>query len=361
MCEIVSFDEALRLSGIYTKRNLLLGNGFSIACVPNIFTYQSLFEETDFSQYPEIKDIFESIDTTDFELVINALENTSIIVPIYDINLNKLVEKIHLHANKIKELLIKTIADRHPELPDAIPEDKYRSCRNFFSYFIREENPGRIYSLNYDLLLYWTLMHDFENEDFLLKHDDGFRKNQEEETLYSEELFWQGKTDSQNIHYIHGALHLFQGQGQLEKFSWSNTGIRLIDQARSALNDNKFPLFVSEGNSDKKLSKIMHSPYLFNGFKSFEAVSNAGKGIRPGNTCLFSYGLSFADNDEHIFKKIENGRVKHVFISIYGETDDENNKRIISICEGIKEKRTEFPLKVTYYDAESAHVWDQVY
>jgi len=42
---ILTFDQALKQAENYGKRHLLLGNGFSIACAPDIFHYGSLFEE----------------------------------------------------------------------------------------------------------------------------------------------------------------------------------------------------------------------------------------------------------------------------------------------------------------------------
>jgi len=40
----LSFEQALKRSENYGKKHLLLGNGFSIACKPDIFAYGSLFE-----------------------------------------------------------------------------------------------------------------------------------------------------------------------------------------------------------------------------------------------------------------------------------------------------------------------------
>ena len=34
----MTFEDAIKLASTYNKKNLLLGNGFSIACVPKIFT-----------------------------------------------------------------------------------------------------------------------------------------------------------------------------------------------------------------------------------------------------------------------------------------------------------------------------------
>ena len=60
----------------------------------------------------------------------------------------------------------------------------------------------------------------------------------------------------QNIHYLHGALHLFDAGHQLQKYTWVNTGNALVDQATEALKNDLFPVFVAEGDSKSKLTKI---------------------------------------------------------------------------------------------------------
>ncbi len=77
MTNVVTFQEALKEAEQYDKKVLFLGNGFSIACVPTIFTYRSLFEQADFFSMPEAEEVFRKLKTEDFEEVIHALENTS--------------------------------------------------------------------------------------------------------------------------------------------------------------------------------------------------------------------------------------------------------------------------------------------
>ena len=36
--DLINFQQALNNAQVYKQRHLLLGNGFSIACVPTIFT-----------------------------------------------------------------------------------------------------------------------------------------------------------------------------------------------------------------------------------------------------------------------------------------------------------------------------------
>jgi hypothetical protein len=87
-------------------------------------------------------------------------------------------------------------------------------------------------------------------------------------------------------------------------------------------------------------------------------VTRAGKARTVGNTCLFTYGFSFSDNDKHIYDKIATGRIKHLFVSLYGDPESEFNQQIIEKVNKIKGLRTINQLEVTFYDAESASVWE---
>lgn len=359
--KVISFQKAIERSEECKIRHLLLGNGFSISCDPNIFTYQSIYKETDFTKHPQIKKCFELLETTNFELVIDTLERGSRIMPAYLSKHLSTSKKMVIDASAIKQLLIATISTRHPSKPSDITPDKYDKCRRFLKHFIHESNKGgKLYSLNYDLLLYWTLMHELDDPERKTKFNDGFGRDAWTDggkVSVSDYLCWQGKTPFQNIHYLHGALHLFDHGHELQKFSWVDTKVRLIDQCRKALNENKFPLFVTEGDNLKKMEKINHSAYLHNSFQSFEDVVKGGKSKKPGNTCLFTYGVSFNENDKHIFNRIAHGRIPTLFISLYGKKDSAENKSIIAKAEALKAQRAEFPLNITYYDAESAEVW----
>lgn len=356
--KLLTLKEALNQAANYSKKNLLLGNGFSIACVPTIFTYSSLFKQADFSKMPEVKEVFANLQTQDFEEIVNALEHCSIVLPSYKKTLPKTVALIHKHAQRLKEILIETIARNHPGRPSDIDETKYKACIQFLNNFL--SNDGAIYSLNYDLLLYWTLMYGMNEGLLNVEPNDGFGKDVEfddGEFSVSDYVVWQGDSNAhgQNIHYLHGALHIFERDAEIEKFTWINTGKPLIEQTREALEENRFPLFVAEGDSNKKLTRISHSGYLFHSYKSFSQRMKTGD--KRSSACLFTYGVSFSENDAHIIKKISNGKFNHLFVSIYGSPDLDYNKRIINAVETIKRKRRNQNLKLSYYDADSAKVW----
>ncbi len=356
--KIITFAEAINKAENYNKRNLLLGNGFSIACVPTIFTYTSLLKQADLSKMLQVKEVFKNLNTQDFEEVVNALENCCVVLPSYKKNLPKTIALIKKHAKELKKILIETIAKNHPGRPSDIDEKKYRSCIKFLNNFL--ENDGAIYSLNYDLLLYWTLMYGMEKALLNDEPNDGFGKNFEindGEFSIDDYVTWQGDSNAygQNIHYLHGALHIFERDAEIEKFTWINTGTPLIEQTREALEENRFPLFVAEGDSKKKLTRISHSAYLYHSFKSFSQRMKTGG--KKSTACLFTYGVSFSINDEHIIKKISNGKFNHLFVSIYGSPSSENNKRIIASVDAIRRKRNDSNFAISYFDADSAEVW----
>ncbi|QNL48133.1 DUF4917 family protein [Olivibacter sp. SDN3] len=339
MYKKITFQEALEISSVCNKRHLLIGNGFSIACRKDIFRYDSLYQQADFQKInPEIKEVFDHLGTKDFELVIKHLNYAIHVLTIYDPKNLYLITSLKNDVDELKSILVNTIANSHPENPSEILEEEYQNCRNFLSNF------NNCYTLNYDLLLYWTFMHFQETKE--LRSDDGFRTPDNGQANF---VTWDiEKTDGQNLFYLHGALHLFDSGAELQKYTWINTGIRLVEQIRNALNTDLYPLFVSEGTSREKTDRIMHSNYLSRGLRSFSHIGG----------CLFIYGHSLADNDDHILKLIPNCSIKSLFISLYGDITSESNKEIITKAERLLAKRKKKGyIELHFFDAESARVW----
>lgn len=261
MTKIISFEEAIKDSNQHSKRHLLLGNGFSIACCPDIFHYGSLFEKADFSNIPEAKKVFETLNTQDFEVVIKALENSATIFPIY-----------------------------------------------------AENDPGADY------------------------------------------VVWQGETAAHtaNIHFLHGALHLFDSGSELQKYTWIRSGVTLVEQARAAINDGKFPLFVAEGESTQKKNKIRHNAYLYQSLKVLT------KNAQEGKHCFFIFGHSLAENDDHVLTRLGKGKFKKMYVGVYGDPETQENKNIISRANNLAALRNEkHPLEVVFFDSSSAQVWGE--
>ena len=147
--EILTFDQAISHSGEKEKRHILLGNGFSIACRPDIFYYGKLYEKADFSKVsPTAKNAFEALGTQDFEKVIKALRDTKKILESYGEISPAYLKTLQSDADGLRELLVETISRIHPAWPGEINESEYLACRKFINHF------DTVYSFNYDLLLY---------------------------------------------------------------------------------------------------------------------------------------------------------------------------------------------------------------
>lgn len=348
----MTFEAAIEESTSFAKRHLLLGNGFSIACRADIFHYGSLFAQADFSGCPEAASVFALLGTQDFEVAIRALENAALIAPAYVSSGVGAIAKMRAHAAALKEILIQTIAGNHPAVPPEIDDAKFWACRAFLGHFLA--TGGQVFTLNYDLLLYWTLMHDDNpfGTPVNLAKNDGFGNDEDDPD--AEYVVWQGEVGAHDarVHFLHGALHLFDSGSELKKYTWVRKGVPLVEQAREAIDNNAYPLFVAEGTSAQKKAKIRHNAYLYQGFKQFTA------NVRTGTHCFFIFGHSLAANDDHILTRMARGKFRKLYVGIYGDPLAEDNQRMMNRANELSVQRNaKSPLDVTFYDASTAKVW----
>lgn len=342
MVEILSYQQMLDETRDARKRHLLLGNGFSIACKPNLFRYDKLFDRADFSGRDYLRDVFNALSTTNFELAIRALRSFARLIPIYFPNDNDAKASANGDAEIIKKILVKSVADSHPSRPNEIPDEEYLNCRNFLRPY------DSINTLNYDLLLYWTLMHD-ELGDEKIRCDDGFRKPaRAPDAGY---VSWDpDNSNNQNIRFLHGALHIFDTGTEVQKYTWINTQIPLIQQVRDALAREYFPIYVSEGTSAEKIERIRHNDYLSKMWRQFTSIQG----------CIVVFGHSLDESDDHIFidRVGRHGKTSCIYVSILGDPESPSNQQLITKALSLSRYRlARHPLVVKFFDAESANVW----
>ena len=116
-----------------------------------------------------------------------------------------------------------------------------------------------------------------------------------------------------------------------------------------------YPMFISEGTTEHKLSRIRDCSYLEHAFYSLDKIKDN----------LFIFGHSLGDEDDHVFYRTNtNPNLKNIFISIFGGIEDDNNKAIIKKITEWEEINiannhlTKHLIKNYYlYDAESADMW----
>lgn len=338
--KLLTFEEAVAKAG--SKRHLLLGNGFSLALKPEMFSYPSLFEECKKRECISgpAMEVFNRFKTQDFEVAIKALNDAACVLPAYKLPA-EIVSKLKKDANQIKKALVDLLSARHPKNPSEIDDEQYAACIKFL------ENFDRIYTLNYDLLLYWVIMKAVKDGG---RYDDGFRH--EDGADY---VVWHPESaKTQTVYYLHGALHLFDTGAEIKKFTWSRTGVTLLNQIKAELAQNNFPLFVAEGTSNEKMTKINHSAYLGRGVRSFAQIGGS----------LFVYGHKLAENDSHYFDFIAKNNVDKLFVSIYDSGKPEAKveiskikRRADSLVSARQSENSSKPLDVFYFDAKSAKVW----
>jgi hypothetical protein len=331
---ILSYTQVLNEAD--NNRHLLLGNGFSIACRPQLFRYDTLFNRANFSQLPRVLQSFDALGTKNFEAVIRALRSFSALTSIYVSNDPTARSSAIQDANALREVLVEAVANSHPDRPHNLESNEYLRCRSFLRGFTS------INTLNYDLLLYWALMQD-ELGDETISCDDGFRKPADDpDATY---VSWDpDNSKKQNVRYLHGALHLYDTGVEMNKFTWVNSQIPLIEQVRAALQQEFYPVFVSEGTSDEKVERIRHNDYLCKMYRSFTEIRGD----------LIVFGHSLDESDDHIFidRIGRHGKTKRLYVSIFGDPSTKENRTIIQRAlrlEGLR--RDYWPL-----DVESRHV-----
>ncbi|MCC5821657.1 MAG: DUF4917 family protein [Phycisphaerales bacterium] len=345
--ELLDFNDAIKRCN--KPPHALLGNGFSVACRPNLFNYSRLLDQANLADRPQAREAFDRLGTTDFEIVMNGLSRAAELAEVYATSDATLAARFREDAEALKEVLVQTIAGSHPDRPKAITDEECAAAKRFLGNFRGKGDKQKIYLLNYDLLTYWAFMRsDAEPQ---LQFDDGFRQPEDGP---EEWVVWDSNRHKQDLFYLHGGLHIYQSGPEIRKFTWSNTRIPLMDQIRSALNDNRFPLYVAEGTWEDKLSRIRRSDFLGRGRRSFCQIGGS----------LFIYGLSLSDNDDHILHAIAGGNVEQIFVSVYGDAKTEANRALIERALTLSDRRQQAhggkyvkALDIRFFDAESAQVW----
>ena len=343
--EIISWqDECRNRAGNAASRHLLLGNGFSIAYDYNRFSYAALLQRAkDEGLIGTISGkLFDALKTQDFEAVIKSLSSSIDALQILDSV--KYASEIILLTNEVdrlKEALAQVLAALHPDRPFDISDDAYIQVRNFLDPF------EKTYTANYDLLLYWAYMQSINGKE--RKSDDGFRDPKHE----ADYVLWNYlQPHSQSVYYLHGALHLFRGDDGLRKLTWCRTEIPLLDQIRKQLAQDYFPVYVAEGSSQEKLTKIQSSDYLSRGLRSLAAIHGS----------LTAFGLSFSANDEHINEAITRSKIFRLGVGVYGDPALSNNKALMMAAKSLEGRRNvvdnRHPLQVRFFDAGDVPLWN---
>lgn len=322
--------------------SLLLGNGFSMAYAPDIFSYNALHDFVSRIDNRLLNALFEVVDTHDFERVMHQLETFAALCDALQLGA-ELKERIETAAEDLKRSLIDAIRALHPEHVYTIPQAKCDACTEFLRPFLKSN--GSLFTTNYDLLLYWVLMRGG------LPSVDGFGRDREddgdyvpaEEREYSE-LRWGRNLEGQNVHYVHGALPLFDTGTEIVKEEYAED--YLLEQIAKRVESGDYPVFVTAGNGTQKLTHIRHNPYLQ---YSYEALAST-------EGSLVTFGFNFGQQDDHILAALNRAtktgqkvadRLWSIYVGAYSEQD----------VDRANELSDQLKCKVHVFDSKTAPVF----
>lgn len=343
--KLETFDDVLASIKKNPKRqfHLLLGNGFSVAYDPSIFSYNALHDFVKNLKDSDLDSILGVIETRNFEVIMQYLDSFIALISALggDPNLKKRVEA---SSAKLKQSLLDAVRAMHPEHVFKVPEAQSKACSIFLQKFV--STSGSIYSTNYDLLLYWVLM-----RNAIVEHVDGCGRellNDTGEYIAPEdqewsELIWGLNRDKQNVFYLHGALPFFDSGVSVvkEEYTFYNY---LLGNISARMEAGEYPIFVTAGDGRQKLNHITHNQYLTYCYDNFCQMSGS----------LVTFGFSFGPYDEHIIEAINRSakqsppdKLWSIYIGVYSEADKKHIEQISG----------EFRCKVHIFDAKTAKVW----
>lgn len=341
--ELQSYAEIIEyLDSKNRPRHLLLGNGFSMAYDAGIFSYNALSTFIDNLDDKLLKKLFNVVNTKNFEIVMQQLDNFIEIAQIFSTD-KELVEKLKAASNTLKESLIDAVKTLHPEHVFKIPSTASEKCSKFLGCFL--SNDGKVFTTNYDLLLYWVAMRNSPD-----LYNDGFGKEFEGFDLSTGEpefanLSWGKYRDEQVVFYLHGALHLFDTGVDIEKELYDSEHY-LLEKIKERIDRKDYPIFVAAGNGHEKMTHIAHNKYLSHGFDTFSAIQGS----------LIVFGFGFGESDTHIIDAINKA-------ALHGQkAGDKLHSVYIGVnsqgsLDRIRKIENKFQCKVKYYDARTAGVW----
>jgi hypothetical protein len=276
-------------------KSLLLGNGFSIN-IWEKFNYDSLLElakreSCDRKLPDEVVNLFTDLGSSNFEDVLRILYHAMLVDSQLGNPQKKSIDSLY---RSTKEALASAVKFAH------IPYSEGANFREINKAFAGYQN---VFTTNYDLIPYWSLMADPSKfYDYFWGDDSSF-------DIEDSEPWDEKKT---RLYHLHGAIHLVEKADGITKKLTVDKGKPL-----SALFDlghpEQTPLFISESNYKEKLLRIRRNDYLRFCYEKLESVNDG----------LVVLGHSLNENyDQHIIKAINSQPCGKVAIGVWSGLSD---------------------------------------
>ncbi|MFZ1181256.1 MAG: DUF4917 family protein [Herbaspirillum sp.] len=315
------------------RETILLGNGASIS-VDRRFSYSSLFEHAKKNGLltPDVKQLFDSFGTSDFELILRIVWQASNVNELLNIADERTREAYH----HVRDCLIQTVRQIHPEYA-AVSEHLPRIYK-----FLKSFNT--VVSLNYDLLLYWSMMYgnDIDGGHAL---KDCFNSGRFDDDWQRFRKPMKPQQSTTLVFYPHGSLILCRDRIEQESKIHSRGDSLLRAILDKWKNGEVVPLFVSEGTKEQKVASIQSSYYL----------STVYREVLPSQReSLVIYGWDFGEHDLHLLQRMKRQGICRVAVSVLNCDQDYCDRTSQIVCKEL-ELATQ---QVKFFDCESPGCWN---
>jgi hypothetical protein len=279
---------------------LLVGNGASMVVWPQ-FGYRSLFEIASSAEiaHPlesDDRNLFDALDTTNFEQVLASLKTAAIVNSALEIDANVIQERYE----STQRALFDSVHAVH------VPWD-YVARRTIPALFKALRDYTFVYSTNYDLLLYWASMEN-GGKGFL----DYFWGGGSTFFDGADTDIWTIRERWTRILFLHGGIHLRRLRDAGTRKARADEGA-ILEQFSTEFDGLESPLLISEGDSVDKLGSIRSSDYLTFAHQQFST--------HEGGLVVFGHSLS--RQDDHLVTPMKNWRGSPIAIAIRPNDDDD--------------------------------------
>lgn len=325
-----------QISHLYHRGTLLLGNGSSIAVAPS-FGYSSLSEHVQNNGLltDDIIQLFQSFRTSDFELILRLVwqasnVNTSLGIP---------DDRTHQAYMRVRDCLIQAVRNVHPEYSSVqrhLPQ-MYEFLKSF----------DTVLSLNYDLLVYWTMTYGLSVPDGHIFKDCFSGNARFDDNWKRYRNVFRERTNTL-VFYPHGSLALCRNSIEQE-FKIHAAGGSLLEAILDEWKTERVvPLFVSEGVAAQKVTSIQSSYYLSTVYR--EVLASERRAMT-----LFGWGIG--EHDRHLLRRMRGTGIERVAISVYGDDQGYCNHAYQAIQDDLTLGRNTAPILVDFFDCQSPGCW----
>lgn len=349
----LKFDDLQNYDSVIKKLNkrshpkhLIMGNGFSMAYDHKIFSYNALYDFIEKLEDDTLSKLFKVINTKNFELVMRQLDNFIEMAKAFDEDgyLTKALTEAH---QLLQQSLIDAVSSLHPEHVFEVKEEKSKACYKFLNEFLQKE--GKVFSTNYDLLLYWILLRNDSkeaNDGFGREHLNPVETRRGQEDAEFGNLYWGKYKDEQKIFHVHGTLPIFDTGTEIEKEIYRDRKY-LLENIKDRMHRMEYPVFVTAGDGKEKLNHIYHNRYLTYCYEQLCSITGS----------LISFGFNFGEYDYHIIEAVNKAakrgaqsgnKLFSIYIGVYSEDD----------LDYIKNIQDKFDCKVNVYNSKTANIWE---